>query len=75
MTNYTDHALARYRRKHRLSRHALADKLGVDKATVYRWEKGDRDPDRTNLEKIFKVTGIRPTEIFQIGSSVSGRRE
>lgn len=32
--------------------------IGVDRATVFRWETGTRKPDEKNLPKIMEVTGL-----------------
>lgn len=37
--------LLAYRRRHGLSRKALARQLGVDEATLWRWEVGLREPE------------------------------
>lgn len=41
-----------------LSQEALADKIGVNRVTLARWETGDRKPGPTKLPRITKVTGI-----------------
>jgi transcriptional regulator with XRE-family HTH domain len=52
------HPLQSYRETHELSRAALADKLGVQRATVHRWEKGDRKIDAELVPTISEITGI-----------------
>jgi transcriptional regulator with XRE-family HTH domain len=41
-----------------LSREALARKLGVTRQTIWRWESGERVPDRELLPKISRMTGV-----------------
>jgi transcriptional regulator with XRE-family HTH domain len=41
-----------------LSQGKLADKLGVVRETVARWESGHRKPDASLLPRITDVTGI-----------------
>jgi transcriptional regulator with XRE-family HTH domain len=54
------HPLTKYRKAHGLSKTALAAELGVSKASVTRWESGDRKPDQGAVLAIFKKTGIPP---------------
>ena len=41
--------LAAYRRRHGLSRKMLARQLGADETTLWKWEKGLRDPQGAHL--------------------------
>ncbi len=45
-----------------MSQEALAQKLGVDRVTVARWE-GGRKPDRDLLPKLVRVTNIPAGEL------------
>ncbi len=44
MSNWSDH-LRRYRRLHALTQAALAEFLGVEQATISRWERGTHQPE------------------------------
>jgi len=56
----TPHPLTKYREAKGLSKTALAARLGVSKASVSRWESGDRLPDHAAVLLILKKTGIPP---------------
>lgn len=56
------HPLTRYRQSEKLTITALAERLGVSKAAVSRWEAG-RLPDRSMWPIIRERTGIRPEEL------------
>lgn len=60
----TKHPLERYRKRKKLSRGALADEIGVDRTTIWRWENGTRVPDRSQLAKVAAVTGASFKEIL-----------
>lgn len=42
------------------SRRALAERLGVDQMTIYKWEKGKQTPMADRLEAIAEATGVDP---------------
>lgn len=57
-----------------LSRKALADLLGVDRQTIYRWETAKRKPEGDDLKKVIEKTGIparelRPDLVELLGSA------
>jgi transcriptional regulator with XRE-family HTH domain len=41
-----------------ISQAALADRCGVDRQTVYRWEAGDREPSATALGTLAVALGV-----------------
>ena len=41
----------------------LGARVGVDRATVHRWETGERKPDEKILPKLSEVTGIPVREL------------
>lgn len=53
-----NHPLTSYRRKHDLTRSALARELSVSRATITRWEDGDRKIDDDMVPHVVRVTGI-----------------
>jgi transcriptional regulator with XRE-family HTH domain len=54
------HPLRLYRENHspKLSQESLAERLGVARLTVLRWESGERKIDRTLVSDVSKKTGI-----------------
>lgn len=60
----TQHPIKAFRERQfpSMSQEALAQKIGVDRVTVARWEAG-RKPDRELLGKIVKITGIPASEL------------
>jgi Transcriptional regulators len=54
------HPLTTYReaQEPKLTREELAEKIGVGKSTVSRWESGKRKIDDELLERVSEVTGI-----------------
>lgn len=59
------HPLRAYRERQnpRLTQKQLADRLGVKKATVSRWETGARKLDETKLTEVAEATGIAPSDL------------
>ncbi len=60
-----NHPLKTYRLRQNppLSQDQLAELLGVSKASVSRWETGERKPEETLIPVISEVTGIAPEKI------------
>jgi transcriptional regulator with XRE-family HTH domain len=68
------HPLEAYRTSHEMSRAKLAKLLGVSPVTLFRWEKGDRQPNPTKLADITEKTGIpakelRPDLVEKLGAA------
>ena len=59
------HPLKIYRetQKPKLSQAGLAERLGVARLTVLRWETGERKIDRSLVSEVSKATGISPMEL------------
>lgn len=59
------HPLKSYREKQtpKLSQAALADRLGVARLTVIRWETGERKIDQSLLPGVSEKTGIPAKEL------------
>lgn len=59
------HPLRAYRERQDppLSQEQLADKLGTSKASVSRWETGERKPEVELVPDISAKTGIPPAEL------------
>ncbi len=55
------------RRKHmRLTQEELADKVGVSKSAIAKWETDGGLPDRDNLRRIAEVMGVSVDELHRI---------
>jgi transcriptional regulator with XRE-family HTH domain len=61
----TIHPLRAYRESQQppLSRAALADRLGVGRPTLFRWESGSRKIDEKLLPTVSERTGIPAKEL------------
>jgi transcriptional regulator with XRE-family HTH domain len=76
------HPLRLYRENHtpKLSQEGLAEKLGVARLTVLRWESGERKIDRTLVSEVSKKTGIpvqdlRPDLLTELRALLGGGRQ
>lgn len=56
-------AILKYRKDHDLTQEQLADHLGISKASVCRFENGDRKPSVKRVDEITKLTGIPRHEL------------
>lgn len=70
------HPLEAYR--HRadppMSKALLAREIGVNRATVGRWERGERTPDRKYLPTIAKLTGASISELIGLKDDAAASR-
>jgi len=57
------------RDKLKLTQKQLAEKLGVDKGTVYRWEARKQSPSNKNLQKIVDLEGWMMLDKDEIGKT------
>ncbi len=57
------HPLENFRKKHAMTRAALARHLSVSKTTVARWELGIRNIDETLVTRVAALTGIPAKEL------------
>jgi transcriptional regulator with XRE-family HTH domain len=57
------HPLRTFRENQKLSRQGLADLLGVEKSTVWRWEAGERKINENLLPRVVERTGIAPADL------------
>lgn len=55
----------------KLSRKALADKIGVSEVTITRYENNDREPNLNTLKKISDVLGVHVAKIFYPNCSIT----
>ena len=54
----TANKLVELRKKHGLSQEELADKLGVSRQAVSKWERSEASPDTDNLIELAKLYDI-----------------
>ena len=59
------HPLVAYRIANKMIPADMARLLGVSRATIHRWETGERGPSRNNLSVIKEKTGIDPGAIIE----------
>lgn len=50
----------------------LADKIGVDKNTISRWEKGKRQPSPKHRQKLAKLFGIHEGDLISDNAIIKG---
>ena len=65
MTLWTAQRLARLRKEAGFSQEELAEKLGVSRQAVSKWETGKADPSTTNLIELAKLYGTSPEELLK----------
>ena len=58
-----DMNLKNLRKKHNLSQEKLAEKLGVSRQAVAKWENGDALPDIINCQKLSELYKISIDEL------------
>lgn len=63
MSTISPHPIQAFREREGLSREGLAQQLGVDRVTVFRWETGRRNIGRRLWSKIIEVTGLPEAQI------------
>lgn len=56
--------IAQMRRQRGLSQEALADKLGVSRQAVSKWERGEASPDTDNLIMLAQLYGVSLDELL-----------
>jgi transcriptional regulator with XRE-family HTH domain len=60
MKNYVDY----YRKRARISQKNLAQLVNVSFSTIRRWEKGDREPRASDIQKLCEVLGVTEAELL-----------
>lgn len=63
--------IQRERERKGLSRAMLAKAMGKDVSTVFRWEKGDRNPSAQDLEDIANALDITASELLSDGNVIT----
>lgn len=56
--------LKRFRERAQLNQAQLAERVGVQQATVQRWEAGNREPKHADLEKLALALGVTVAQLF-----------
>ena len=57
--------IVRLRKSNGMSQEELADKLGVSRQAISRWEMGTSDPSTSNLFALAKLYGISVEELLK----------
>ncbi len=50
--------LSEIRKENKLSQEALAEKMGLSRQAISKWERGERAPDTSNLIALSKIYGV-----------------
>ena len=61
----TANRLLQYRKKMGFSQEDLAEKIGVSRQAVSKWERAEASPDTDNLIELSKVYGVTPDEMLR----------
>lgn len=61
----TANRLFQYRKQHHLSQEELADKIGVSRQAVSKWERAEASPDTDNLILLANIYGVTLDELLQ----------
>ena len=64
MTIETANRLYELRKKHNLSQEELAEKLGVSRQAVSKWERSEASPDTDNLISLAKIYDLSLDELI-----------
>jgi transcriptional regulator with XRE-family HTH domain len=64
MTLETANRLYELRKKHSLSQEELAEKLGVSRQAVSKWERSEASPDTDNLIALAKIYDLSLDELI-----------
>ena len=62
--------LATRRKKAGLSQEALAEKLGVSRQAVSKWERSESSPDTDNLIALAQLYGVSLDELLYVGADI-----
>ena len=75
MTIELGNRLADLRKQHGYSQEDLADKLGVSRQAISKWERGEASPDTDNLIELAKIYDISLDELLGLKSSTDKEEE
>ncbi|WP_337381411.1 helix-turn-helix transcriptional regulator, partial [Ruminococcus sp.] len=71
----TANRLLQYRKKHNLSQEDLANKIGVSRQAVSKWERAEASPDTDNLILLAEIYGVSLDELLKGESNNSSKSE
>lgn len=71
----TANRLLQYRKKHNLSQEELANKIGVSRQAVSKWERAEASPDTDNLILLAEIYGVSLDELLKGESNNSSKYE
>ena len=66
--------LSARRKQSGLSQEALAEKLGVSRQAVSKWERSESSPDTDNLIALAQLYGVSLDELLYVDDEIRGRR-
>ena len=69
MTIELGNRLAELRKEHGYSQEELADKLGVSRQAISKWERGEASPDTDNLIELSRIYGVSLDELLGLEGS------
>ncbi len=61
----TANRLLKYRKLHKLSQEELAEKIGVSRQAISKWERAEASPDTDNLVLLAEVYGVTLDELLK----------
>jgi transcriptional regulator with XRE-family HTH domain len=67
--------LRRLRQRHALSQEGLAERVGVNRNTVGRWELGLHEPRSVELQRVCSAFGVEVSDLVPVASSDVDRRD
>ena len=73
MTIEMANRLTKLRKEHGFSQEDLADKLGVSRQAVSKWERGEATPDMDNLIELSKIYNISLDEV--VGNKIEDKED
>lgn len=71
----TANRLLQYRKQHNLSQEELAEKIGVSRQAVSKWERAEASPDTDNLIRIAELYGVSLDELLKGNKDYSNDTE
>ena len=66
MTIETANKLLKLRKQHNLSQEELAEKLGISRQAISKWERGDAFPDTDNLILLARLYNVSLDELLNL---------
>ena len=57
--------LRAHRERCKMTQELVAEKIGVSRQAVSKWEQGKTEPSTTNLVKLARLSGVDPTDLLR----------